>query len=205
MLFEDNYFTVSESSEGFYKDRGSKFLAYAYPIKTEQEAKIRIEKIKKDHPKARHWCWAYRLSLEKDVYRLNDDGEPSGTAGRPILNILWSKNLTYVLIVVVRYFGGTLLGVSGLINAYKEATSDVLQNAKIIERHIKNVYQILLPYSQVSALMKICQSFTVQIKTQNYDSESCLIVAIRKSQTEAFLQAISKVEGVNVSFFSEEI
>ena len=121
-LFEDTYQTIEFPAEGIFRDKGSKFIAYAYPFKDEANLKDIIADLKSQHPKARHHCYAYRLSPDRSVFRVNDDGEPSGTAGRPILNVLLSMDVTNILVVVVRYFGGTLLGVPGLINAYKTAT-----------------------------------------------------------------------------------
>jgi len=144
MLFDDTYKTIQEISEGVYRDKGSKFIAYLYPINSENDIKEIIVSLKADHPKARHHCWALRLSPDRTVFRLNDDGEPSGTAGRPILNTLLSNEITDVLAVVVRYFGGTLLGVPGLINAYKSATIDAVNNAKIINKTVNSVFSINL-------------------------------------------------------------
>ncbi|MBS1531433.1 MAG: YigZ family protein, partial [Bacteroidetes bacterium] len=117
MLFDDTYLTIEKPAEGVFRDRGSKFMAYAYPITSEPDIKLIIAGLKQEHPKANHYCYAMRLSTDRSVFRINDDGEPSGTAGRPILNVLLSRNLTNLVVVVVRYFGGTLLGVPGLINA----------------------------------------------------------------------------------------
>ncbi|RZL34499.1 MAG: YigZ family protein, partial [Pedobacter sp.] len=122
MLFDDSYKTINGAAEGIFRDKGSKFIAYAYPIRSEEEIKPLINNLRSEHAKARHFCYAYRLTPDRSVYRINDDGEPSGTAGRPILNCLLSEDLTNIIIVVVRYFGGTLLGVPGLINAYKNAS-----------------------------------------------------------------------------------
>ena len=119
MLFDDTYKTISEPSEGFFKDKGSKFISYAFPILNDSNAKERLTHLREIHPKAVHHCFAYRLGQDRMSYRMSDDGEPSGTAGRPILNTLYSRDITNVLVVIVRYFGGTLLGVPGLINAYK--------------------------------------------------------------------------------------
>src|ERR1700750_587996 len=131
MLFEDTYLTIEKSAEGIFRDRGSKFLAFAYAITHDGDIKGILAQLKNLHPKANHHCWAMRLTADRSVFRVNDDGEPSGTAGRPILNILLSKNLTNILVVVVRYFGGTLLGVPGLINAYKTATEEALNAGNI--------------------------------------------------------------------------
>src|SRR6201996_6626837 len=140
MLFEDTYQTIKEPAEGVFRDRGSKFLALAYPITSETDIKNIIARLKADHPKANHHCWATRLGIDRSVFRINDDGEPSGTAGRPILNTLLSRNITNTLVVVVRYFGGTLLGVPGLINAYKTATEEALKVATVIEKTVNDVY-----------------------------------------------------------------
>src|SRR4051794_20287173 len=134
MLFEDTYLTIEKLVDGLFRDRGSKFLAFAYPINSENDIKPILAQLKAEHPKANHHCWAMRLGIDRSVFRVNDDGEPSGTAGRPILNTLLSKNITNVLVIVVRYFGGTLLGVPGLINAYKTATEEALKLAKITEK-----------------------------------------------------------------------
>src|SRR5260370_2947030 len=133
MLFDDTYLTIEKVSEGIFRDRGSKFIAYAHPIYTDQDIKNIVADLKKENPKANHHCWAMRWSTDRSVFRVNDDGEPSGTAGRPILNTLLSRNLTNVAVVVVRYFGGTLLGVPGLINAYRTAAELALNRTKVIE------------------------------------------------------------------------
>src|SRR3954467_2502978 len=126
MLFDDTYKTIEKPAEGIFRDRGSKFLAYAFPINSENDIKAIVGQLKSEHPKANHHCWAMRLSIDRSVFRLNDDGEPSGTAGRPILNTLFSPDLKNLAVVGVRYFGWTLLGVPGLINAYKAATEEAL-------------------------------------------------------------------------------
>ncbi len=140
MLFDDTYRTIKIPSEGSFKDKGSKFLAFAYPITSETDIKPILAKLKAEHTKANHHCWAMRITPDRSVFKLNDDGEPSGTAGRPILNTLLSRDLTNVLIIVVRYFGGTLLGVPGLINAYKQATEDALNQATVIEKTVNDLY-----------------------------------------------------------------
>lgn len=130
--FVDEYLTISKPSEGLFKDRGSKFLAFAYPVSSEDEIKEIQEHLRSEYHDARHHCYAYMLGKDKNVFRANDDGEPSSTAGKPILGQIKSYDLTNILIVVIRYFGGTKLGVSGLINAYKTAAEEALKNAKII-------------------------------------------------------------------------
>jgi uncharacterized YigZ family protein len=142
MLFDDSYKTIKETAHGVYKDKGSKFLAFAYPINKEADVKELVENLKNEHGKANHFCWAFRLTQDRSIFRLNDDGEPGGTAGRPILNSLLSLDLTNILVVVVRYFGGTLLGVTGLIQAYKGAALDALSNSYQVTKTINDIYEI---------------------------------------------------------------
>jgi len=140
------YYTIEKPVEAMFKDRGSKFLAYAYPVTSEKKIKEHIQQLKKEHPKAVHHCVAWRLGYDGNLFRANDDGEPSGTAGKPMLGQIDSMMLTNVLVVVVRYFGGTLLGVPGLIHAYKTVTADALQQATIIEKWIESYYQLRFEY-----------------------------------------------------------
>ena len=146
-MFEDTYKTITTISEGLFKDRGSRFISFAIPVETEEEVKKHIADLRKKHHDACHHCYAYQLGYDKSAYRANDDGEPSGTAGKPIFGQIQSKDLTNILVVVVRYFGGTLLGVSGLINAYKTATRLVLQENKLITIEITNAYQLEINYN----------------------------------------------------------
>lgn len=129
-MFTDSYLTVKQPAQGLFKDKGSKFIGYIFPIQSVEDVKGILVELKAEHPKARHVCWALRLSTDRSVFRVNDDGEPSGTAGKPILNTLLSANLTQVCVAVVRYFGGTLLGVPGLIHAYKEASLAAIKKQK---------------------------------------------------------------------------
>ena len=160
MLFDDTYKTIAKPSEGTFKDRGSKFIGYAYPVTSESEVKNILGLLRADHSKARHFCWALRLSPDRSVFRLNDDGEPSGTAGRPILNCLLSADVTNILIVVVRYFGGTLLGVPGLINAYKTAAQEAIKTAEVVEKTVNDIYRLKFEYLQMNEVMKIITSVT---------------------------------------------
>ena len=155
MLFDDSYKTIEDTAEGIFRDKGSKFLAYAYPIRSEDEVKPIIVKLKAEHGKANHFCYAYRLTPDRSVFRVNDDGEPSGTAGRPILNCLLSEDLTNILIVVVRYFGGTLLGVPGLINAYKNASLEAIKESKVVAKTVNDVYEVYFDYLQMNDVMKL--------------------------------------------------
>ena len=196
MLFDDTYKTIQELSEGVYRDKGSKFIAYLYPLSSENDIKDIITALKAEHPKARHHCWALRLSPDRTVFRLNDDGEPSGTAGRPILNTLLSSELTNVLAVVVRYFGGTLLGVPGLINAYKSATVEAVKNAKIIEKTVNSVFRIEFGHPQMNEVMKIVKEEDLKISNQNFDLKCSFSLEIRQSQVNKVIGRLEKVEGL---------
>ena len=196
MLFDDTYRTISHPSEGVFKDRGSKFLGFAFPVKTEAEIKEIIANLRAEHSKARHFCWALRLTADRSVFRLNDDGEPSGTAGRPILNTLLSTDLTNILIVVVRYFGGTLLGVPGLINAYKTAAQESLFNAEIIEKTVNDVYRLNFEYLNINEVMKIVKDENLQISNQKFDNDCSMEISVRKSQLNQVLGKFDKIEGL---------
>lgn len=200
MLFDDTYRTVKIASEGLYKDKGSKFLAFAYPITSEVDIKPIVAKLHAEHSKANHHCWAMRLTPDRSVFKLNDDGEPSGTAGRPILNILLSRDLTNILVVVVRYFGGTLLGVPGLINAYKQATEDALSKATVIEKTINDIYSINFNYLQMNDVMRLVKEEDLDIITQQFDNDCSLQIAVRKMQVSAILAKLDKLDGVIVKY-----
>ena len=196
MLFDDTYRTIENPVEGLFRDRGSKFLAFAFPLTTEAEIKEIVTRLKAEHTKANHHCWAMRLGIDRSVFKVNDDGEPSGTAGRPILNILLSRDVTNILVVVVRYFGGTLLGVPGLINAYKQATDDALNNAVIVEKTVNDIYTITFDYLQMNDVMRIIKDDDLKLISQQFDN-SCLIqVSIRKMQVNMVLSKFGNLSGV---------
>ncbi len=200
MLFEDTYKTIKGPVEGLFKDRGSKFLAYAYPIEHENEVKPLVENLKKEHFKAVHHCYAYRLGLDRNNFRVNDDGEPSGTAGRPILNILLSQDITNILVVVVRYFGGTLLGVPGLINAYKSATVEALAVAEIYEKTVNDVYSISFDFVQMNDVMKVVKEFSLKIRNQTYDNQCTMELEFRKTFTNQVIGKLEKIDGILVEY-----
>lgn len=199
-LFEDTYFTIETTSEGIFRDRGSKFIAYAYPFKDESKLKDIISDLKSQHPKARHHCWAYRLTTDRSVFRINDDGEPSGTAGRPILNVLLSKDVTNTLVVVVRYFGGTLLGVPGLINAYKMATQEALDSATIVEKTVNDVYRIAFDYLQMNDVMRLVKEENLLILKQEFDNDCSMDIEVRKMQVNQVLHKLDKLEHVRYTY-----
>jgi len=200
MLFDDTYLTIDKPSEGIFRDRGSKFLAYAYPINSDQDIKGIIADLKKENPKANHHCWAMRWSTDRYVFRINDDGEPSGTAGRPILNTLLSRNLTNIAVVVVRYFGGTLLGVPGLINAYRSATELALNEAVIIEKTVNDVYTIAFDYLQMNEVMRIIKEDNLDMIEQQFDNNCAIKISIRKMQVNQTLAKLQKLSSVQVKY-----
>jgi len=155
----DYYFTIEKPSVAEFKDRGSRFVAYAFPINSIEEFKVRLAEVKKEHGKASHHCFAYRIGLDGNTHRVSDDGEPSGSAGRPILGQIDSKQVTNVLIVVVRYFGGTLLGVPGLINAYKTAATLALQVTPLVQKPVLEIYRLQFDYTQMNEVMMVVKQF----------------------------------------------
>jgi uncharacterized YigZ family protein len=200
MLFDDTYRTIERPAEGRFSDRSSKFLAFAYPVSSDAELKAILTGLKTEHPKANHHCWAMRLTPDRSVFRVNDDGEPSGTAGRPILNTLLSHDITNIVVVVVRYFGGTLLGVPGLINAYKTAVGDALKNASVISKTMNDIYSVEFDYKRMNEVMKIIKEDCLNIISQLSDTRCNIQVAIRKTQVNSALEKFSKLHGVNLIY-----
>lgn len=202
MLFDDSYKTIENASEGIFRDKGSKFLAYAYPIRSEEEVKPIITKLRTENPKANHFCYAYRLTPNRAVFRVNDDGEPSGTAGRPILNCLLSEDITNILMVVVRYFGGTLLGVPGLINAYKNASIEAIKASTIVSKTVNDVYEAYFDYLQMNDVMKLSKEENLQILAQQFDTSCILKFEVRKAQLNQVLSKFDKIEGVKLKYLN---
>lgn len=183
-MISDFYNTIEKESEGYFKDKGSKFYAFAFPLKNEVVVKEIINRLKKEHHSARHFCYAWRLGTEEIRFRANDDGEPSSTAGKPILGQLQSFELTNILIVVVRYFGGTLLGVSGLINAYKNAAIVVINNAEVLKKVIEKEYKVSFTYNELNEVMHIIKHENFNIKSTEFQETCSLIFAVAKSKAE---------------------
>ncbi|RVU00799.1 YigZ family protein [Mucilaginibacter limnophilus] len=200
MLFDDTYNTIDKPAEGLFTDRGSKFIAYAYPITTDSEVKTLLQQVKTEHPKARHHCWAMRLTPDRSVFRINDDGEPSGTAGRPILNTMLSHNITNVFIVVVRYFGGTLLGVPGLINAYKTAANEAVKNANVISKTVNDIYQIEFDYLQMNEIMRIIKDENLNVIKQEFDNQCAVTLSVRQMQVNTVTAKFGALDGVKIKF-----
>jgi uncharacterized YigZ family protein len=200
MLFDDTYRTIEKASEGIFKDKGSKFIALAIPANTEKIVKEKIEELKKQYHDARHHCYAYVLGPDKSAYRHNDDGEPSGTAGRPIYGQIQSFDLTNILIVVVRYFGGTKLGVSGLINAYKTATKEALNAATIKELTVKDVYSIRFEYPLMNDVMRVVKEDKLDVVKQDFQMSCEIIFRIRKKESNKVYDRFNKIHGVKISY-----
>lgn len=190
----DTYKTLETLSEGLYKEKGSKFIAYAAPCFSEDEAKIHLENWRKEHHQARHVCYAYRFGLDKSVYRANDDGEPSNSAGQPILGQIQSFDLTNILIGVVRYFGGTKLGVGGLVTAYKTAAKDAIENGKIVERKVFQHYRLTFSYNDMPEIMAFCKQKNWQTSNQNFDLNCNLDVAIPLDEVQLFHEKVKFLE-----------
>ncbi len=192
-MFEDTYKTISAPATGSYSEKRSKFLAYAFPVQTEAQVKERLTEIQKKHNDARHHCYAYILGPNKDAYRMNDNGEPSGTAGRPIHGQLMSKDLTNTLVIVVRYFGGIKLGVSGLQNAYKIAAKEALDAANIIEKTIDENYEVTFEYLQMNNVMQLMKDPFVTIISQQSDLNCTIRFSVRRREAERIVTALKKV------------
>lgn len=198
VILNDTFLTISDISEGLYKEKGSKFLAFAIPVTDVEEVKEHISDFRKMYHDARHVCYAYMLGSEAKEFRANDDGEPSGTAGRPILGIIQSNNLTNVLIVVVRYFGGTKLGTSGLINAYKEASADAVQNNQIVEKTVDEMVKIRFEYPFMNDVMRIVKEESPTIVEQSFDMDCFMSLQIRKRDMPKLRSRLEKVESLDV-------
>jgi len=180
MLFSDSYLTVKAPHEALIKERGSKFLAFIFPVSNEIEIKNYLLQLKKEHPNANHHCYAWRLGADKMAFRANDDGEPNNTAGKPILGQIQAGDLTNVLIVVVRYFGGTLLGVGGLISAYKASAAEVIAGAEIFERFILFEYQVEFSEESINPVMRILKENGAKITSHTYETNNLIIFQIKK-------------------------
>ena len=187
----DTYLSIAAPSKGIYKELGSKFLAFAYPVETEEEAKSILVAVRKEYFDARHHCYAWRLGLTGEPFRMNDDGEPSSTAGRPIHGQLLSRELSDVLVVVVRYFGGVKLGVPGLIRAYKTATQDALDNATVVEKVAGRHFTVEFDYLQMNDVMKALKDMGISPLQQEFDLSCRIMVKVRLSQIEAFRKQLA--------------
>lgn len=204
MLFTDTYKTITNRSLGTFRDRASKFIGIAVPVINEDEVKEHLAIIKKEYFDATHHCYAYQLGFDKSAYRINDDGEPSGTAGRPIFGQIQSKDLTNILIVVIRYYGGTKLGVSGLINAYKTAAKEALESANIIEKTIKDVYELGFAYDKMNDVMKVLKDENVEQHFHHFELDCKIVFSVRKSESDKIYETFSKMKDTTLKFVRTE-
>lgn len=192
------YKTLAAATTAEFKDRGSKFLAYACPVASAQDVKDRLQALKKEHPKAVHHCYAFRIGTDGVLYRAVDDGEPSGSAGRPILGQIDSAGLVNVLVVVVRYFGGTLLGVPGLINAYKTATAEALSGAPVTEKWIEEIVELSFDYPVMGEVMYLLRQSEATIYMQDLQLFCLVKAGIPKIHAAGYVQQLSDIRGVTV-------
>lgn len=199
---EDVFKTIEAQAEGIYKEKGSRFIALAYPVTREEEIRDIIAGLKEKYYDARHHCYAWRLGAAKTHFRANDDGEPSSTAGKPILGQIQSNDLTNILIVVIRYFGGIKLGVSGLINAYREAAADALRNAVIIEKTVDEQLRIHFSYMVMNDVMKIVKEEEPEVLERHFEMECDMLLSIRQKDMPALRARLEKIE--SLTFPDEE-
>lgn len=197
-MSSDYYYTINKSTSAEFKDRGSKFIAFAFPIARVADFKKRLQELKDEHPKAAHHCFAYRIGTDGNTFRSSDDGEPSGTAGKPILGQLDSKQLTDVAVVVVRYFGGTLLGVPGLINAYKTVTMLALQTTPIIQKAIEIKYRLQFDYTRMNDVMLIEKKYSCSVLDQKMDLFCRLDLGIPKANHELVILKLQEIVGLDI-------
>lgn len=197
-MFEDTYKTIVAPSTGSYSEKRSKFIAYAFPVQNEQNVKEYLTEIQKKHNDARHHCYAYIIGPNKDAYRMNDNGEPSGTAGRPIHGQLLSKDLTNTLVIVVRYFGGIKLGVSGLQNAYKVAAREALEAATIVEKTIDECYDVTFEYLQMNSVMQLMKDPFVTVVSQQSDLNCTIRFTVRRREADRIVTALKKIGKVSL-------
>ncbi len=199
MILDDTYKTIEQSFEGeIFKDKGSKFLGYAFPVTTEAEIKQYLDDLKAKHHKARHWCYAWKLGAEKPRFRANDDGEPSNSAGQPIYGQLLSFDVTNILIVVVRYFGGTKLGVGGLITAYKTSAKLTLEASAVIEKTINVDFQLTFEYEHMDKVMRIIKEKSLQITHQKMELNCVFEISVRKKNSEAIKGAFENLRCLKI-------
>ncbi len=198
MADNDNYYTIQKPAKAEFTDRGSRFISYAIPVQTQAEAKEQLQAIKKEHPKASHHCFAWRIGLDGNEFRVGDDGEPAGTAGKPILNQIDSKQLLYVMIVVVRYFGGTLLGVPGLIQAYKTAASLALQTTPAILKPVLLSYHLSFDYTLMNDVMILVKQYNCLIEQQELSMFCSMQIGIPKSRLEEVVQRLQDTRNVEI-------
>lgn len=194
----DRYKTIKGRAKGVYKEKGSKFIALAFPVETEAEAKEHLLNIRKEYHDARHHCYAFRINPEKEFFRSSDDGEPSGTAGKPILNQIFSAGLFNVMVVVVRYFGGTKLGVPGLIRAYKTAANEALSEAEIITKTITRTLEVMFEYPVMNRVMRIVKEENPEVIKQEFDLHCKLVLRVERNREKQLAEKFKTIRGLTV-------
>ena len=198
MQIKDTYASIAGRSDGLFKDNGSRFIAKAYPVETEEEVKEIVAGLRKEYHDARHHCYAYRLGLDGSRWRANDDGEPSGSAGRPLLGQIDAAGLSDILVVVVRYFGGIKLGIPGLIRAYKTSTADALAGAGVVEKVAGKYFRVAFPYLSMNAVMKLVKDLSLPQRDASYAETCSMVLRVRLSQEAAFRERASGIEGLTL-------
>jgi uncharacterized YigZ family protein len=194
----DTYFSIRQETQATYKEKGSRFLAFAFPVESEEVIKEHLATLRKKYYDATHHCYAYLLGKEKKVFRANDDGEPNGTAGLPILNQIRSKGITNVLVVIVRYFGGTKLGASGLVNAYKTASAEVLAQAEVVEKILTQTLQIQFDYHLTNEVMKLIKEHEATIEKQTFEDRCKIRIRVRENQYDNLMKHLRELENVEL-------
>ncbi|MDR3093212.1 MAG: YigZ family protein [Bacteroidales bacterium] len=191
--------TITAASEGIYKEKGSKFMAFAYPVNDEETIKEKVDALRKKYFDARHHCFAWRLGADGEHYRVNDDGEPSNSAGKPILGQIISFELTNVLVVVVRYFGGVLLGVGGLMQAYKQATLDALSHADIVPGTVTESFLFTFDYPDMNRILKVLKDMDLECSQQHFNLSCSMRVTVRKNLSATMLQKLERIESLKIT------
>jgi len=200
MKTPDTYLTIKSKGEGLYKEKGSKFIALVYPVATKDEIKVILANLRKEYHDARHYCYAYQLGADKKKFRVNDDGEPTNSAGQPILGQIKSNNLTNVVVVVIRYFGGKLLGVGGLINAYRTAAANALSDTKIITKTINDFYELSFAYTIINDVMRLIEEEKLTIVEQTFEADCTIRIAVRLGKSEVIKKRIDKSPEVTIKY-----
>ena len=198
-MITDTFQTIQTDYQGIYKEKGSKFISFAFPVTCEEEIKSKLTQLQKKYHDARHHCYAYRLGTDSQNYRFNDDGEPSGTAGRPIMGQIESNNLTNILLVVVRYFGGKLLGTPGLIRAYRSAAADCLSQAQYVKCRDEITLEIFFPYESINSVMRVAKQTNVVIAGQDFNQQCKMKLIIDKSQFESIKEQLSGINNGKIN------
>ncbi|MDR4989321.1 MAG: YigZ family protein [Bacteroidales bacterium] len=195
----DTYKTIRKHSQGLYKAKGSKFISFAFPVSNEVQVEEHLESVRKKYHDARHHCYAWALGYGRTSYKINDDGEPSGTAGKPIYGQIRAHDLTNLLIVVLRYFGGTKLGIRGLINAYKGASIDALTNNVIITETLKTQYRIVFDYLVMNEVMQIMKEYELEQRHQDFGLSCTLVFSVRQSKADVVLRKLNKIKAIDIN------